>query len=644
MDSTSLSSTRRYMVEASSRRDHDDLQSSHRPDTGSDRANAYSGDAVVFFNDIHRSHTQRPKRPENEGALSANPRMEREMQRLCNKFESNAGKIAALRSQPPGVQGTDAALQALRKKQQLLATRLNDCMTLLDPDLTGTIMDRVKTDATKDLEQTFQRVWDDYQRTQRSSCTKYLWTIVAGGIAYTIPFGTGTLLARGLGIPYLVTIVAAVLHTLAEPLWTMVRATTWTNPASEAYTGRQRARARANGDAWRYLAHVPPKTKMLWVDPVTGQRVLLTAAQALATNQELWLWMHKTISDDVTFLIFSVLYAVKNVMPEFFGRALFDRSTPEGMRNDLLAQYGAGFLSGALTMLAGQRIRRGIAPATGGREVVAKTLHIWRLEARYLKAYAEDIRDELSRSSLSRADARLLRAKLAEVTKAHEKARAKSRLPSSIHYEFSVMFQKKRLASGADPDMPGKRLDTACSILGKVTSLLPSLAVTYLTQPLAQSPDPMTRLIAHVAVPFALVVWPGFAMRTEFQDWYRSLFGAAKGMVSALRAGCCCAPKDPEDAEDSADSDDSNSSADSDEDSSGAAPGHGGTPADTPEISYSTSTVSEGRNARRRPANPDGVFAQDPPSAQTSSETSDSEDDDSSEGESTGHEATGSES
>ena len=603
-----------------------------------------SGDAVVFFNDIHRAHTQRSRRSENEGALSANPRMEREMRRLCNKFESNAGKIAALRSQPPGGPVADVALQALRKKQQLLATRLKDCMTVLDPDLTGTIMDRVKSDATKDLEQTFQRVWDDYQNTQKASYTKYLWTFLAGGIAYTIPFGTGTMLARGLGIPYLVTIVAAVLHTLAEPLWTMVRATTWTNPASEAYTGRQRARARANGDAWRYLAHVPPKTKMLWVDPVTGQRVLLTAAQALATNQELWLWMHKTISDDVTFFIFSLLYAVKNVMPEFFGRALFDRSTPEGMRNDLLAQYGAGFLSGALTMLAGQAIRRGIAPATGGREVVAKTLHIWHLEARYLKSYAEDIRDELSRSSLSRADARLLRAKLAAVTKELEKARAKSRLPSSIHYEFSVMFQKKRLASGADPDMPGKRLDTACSILGKVTSLLPSLAVTYLTQPLAQSPDPMTRLVAHVAVPFALVAWPGFAMRTEFQDWYRSFFGAAKGIVSAIRAGCCCAPKDPDSGAVSADSSDSD---DSDDESMDAAPDNAGSPADTPEISYSTSTVSADRDARRGPGkyrlNPDGVFAQGQLSAQTRSEASDSDGEDS-ENDATGSETTGSES
>ena len=47
----------------------------------------------------------------------------------------------------------------------------------------------------------------------------------------------------------------------------------------------------------------------------------------------------------------------------------------------------------------------------------------------------------------------------------------------------------------------------------------------------------MTRMIAHVVVPFTLVTWPGFAMRTEVQDWYRSLFGACKGIASAIRAG-----------------------------------------------------------------------------------------------------------
>jgi hypothetical protein len=65
----------------------------------------------------------------------------------------------------------------------------------------------------------------------------------------------------------------------------------------------------------------------------------------------------------------------------------------------------------------------------------------------------------------------------------------------------------------------------------------------------------MTRMVAHLAVPFSLVTWPGFAMRTELQDWYRSLFGACKGMVSAMRAGCCCRGDDTDDTDESADSD-----------------------------------------------------------------------------------------
>ena len=556
MDSVSSSSE-------STRTDYPDVRSGNppsarrrpgiRPDTP---ATPGTPDTIVSFTSFQRSQTRREGRPENIGALSDNPRVERQMQQLCNELESNTRKIVELRSQvdAPGKAGNGVRIDALRARQRQLAVQLKDCMRLLDPDLSGTVMERAKSRATSDLEQTYLRVWEDYQRTQKSSCTKYLWTILSGGIAYSIPFGTSAMLARSLERPFL-GLLAGPLHTLAEPLWTMVRATTWTNPASEAYIGRQRARARANGDAWRYLAHVQPKTKMLWIDPVSGKRVLLTAAQALATNQELWLWLHKMVSDDVPFFIFSALYASKNIMGDIYGPALFDRSTPDGMRNDLLTQFAAGFISGATAMLLGQLIRRLTADVTGGIQTVAKSKHIWHLQAMYLKSFSEDIKDMLSASGVTVEEARLLRAKLSEVDTELEKASAKSTLIGSIGYEYSVMFQKKRVASGTDPDMPGKRLDTLCNMLGKVTSLLPSLAATYLCQPLAKSPERMTRMIAHIAVPFALVTWPGFAMRTELQDWYRSLFGACKGMASAMRAGCCHgADPDQSAATDSADS------------------------------------------------------------------------------------------
>jgi hypothetical protein len=496
----------------------------------------------MTFASFRRSQTRRQGRPENIGALSDHPRIERQMQQLCNALEVNAQKIEALRA--GGGKAKDGArLAALQARKRELTSQLSDCIRLLDPNLSGTVLERAKSQRTIDLEQTYVRVWDDYQRTQKSSCTKYLWTVLSGGIAYAIPFGTGTMLARGLGKPYLV-LLAGPLHTLAEPVWTMVRSITWTNPASEAYIGRQRARARANGDAWRYLAKVEPKAKMLWIDPVSGKRVLLTAAQALATNQELWLWLHKMVSDDLPFFIFFMLYASKNVLGDVYGPALFDRSTPDGLRNDLLAQFAAGLMSGAKAMLLGQLVRRWIAASTGGAQVVTKSLHIWHLQALYLKSYCEDLKDMLARRDVKEDDARLMRAKLREVETELAKAVAKSTLLGSIGYEFSVMFQKKRLSSGTDPDLPGKRLDTFCSILGKTTSLLPSLGATYLCQPLASSPDFMKRLTAHTVVPLMLIFWPGFAMRTELQDWYRSLFGACKGIASAVRASRCCKGQD----------------------------------------------------------------------------------------------------
>jgi hypothetical protein len=192
-------------------------------------------------------------------------------------------------------------------------------------------------------------------------------------------------------------------------------------------------------------------------------------------------------------------------------------------------------------MVLAQGLRRAISGATQGQEVVNKSLHVWKLEARYLKSYIQDIEEELSRTNLSADDARQLRQQLVEVRAQHVKAHAKSGLLTSIGHEFGVMFQKKRESTGTDPDMPGKRLDTVCSILGKTTSLLPGLLATQLCQPLASSDSLMERMIAYTVPPLFLIAWPGFAMRTEFQDWWRSLYGASKGMLSAMRAGCCCA-------------------------------------------------------------------------------------------------------
>lgn len=500
---------------------------------------------VVSFAQIHRSHTQRQSRPENAGALSSHPRVDREILQLCQQYEINTDALTAIRLRSTGDGASASELARLQKERKELAFRLQQCASLLQPDLSGTVMERVKSMATKELEDRFKHVWSDYQQTQRDSCTKYLWNMASGAVAYAIPFGTATMLSRGLKIPYLV-LLAGTLHTLAEPIWTMVRTTSWTNPASETYVGRQRARARANGDAWRYLAHLPPKAKMLWKDPQTEQYSRLTAAQALATNQELWLWLHKVVTDDLPFFVFFILYAGKNSLNEVLGPEFFDRASPAGMRNDLLAQFGAGLVSGAITTLLAQGLRRAISGATQGQEVVTKSLHIWKLEARYLKSYIQDIEEELSKTNLLANEARQLQRQLVEVKAQHLKAQAKSGLVTSIGHEFGVMFQEKRESTGTDPDMPGKRLDTVCSMLGKTTSLLPGLLATHLCQPLASSDSFMERMIAHTVPPFFLIAWPGFAMRTEFQDWWRSLYGASKGMLSAMRAGCYCAA-DPDD-------------------------------------------------------------------------------------------------
>ena len=148
---------------------------------------------MLTFASFQRSQTRREGRPENTGALSGNPRVERQMQQLCNDLERNAGKIKALhdRAAGPARTGDSARLEALRANRRQLTTQLKDCMRVLEPDLHGTIMERVKSQATRDLEQTYLHVWNDYQRTQKAGYTKHLWTILSGGIAYSFPWLAG---------------------------------------------------------------------------------------------------------------------------------------------------------------------------------------------------------------------------------------------------------------------------------------------------------------------------------------------------------------------------------------------------------------------------------------------------------------------
>jgi hypothetical protein len=272
------------------------------------------------------------------------------------------------------------------------------------------------------------------------------------------------------------------------------------------------------------------------------------------------------------FFVFFLLYSLKNGLVEWMGMDFYDHQSRswilfnyygdhhyDGMLNDLGLQFLAGMLSGSLTMLISQAMRRRLAKTTGGREVVTKSLHVWKLEAKFLRSYIRDIDGEVKknnaatpRSKRAHKDAFLLEQKKKELEGQLATCEAKSGILSGLWYDMGVMWQGKRRAVGTGPDMSGKRLDTVCSILGRSTSLMPGMAVSYLVAPYqgftCRCVDPVTRVMRHIAAPLALITWPAFAARLELQGAYRVVFGAMKGAYSACTA--CCRGEDDEGDED----------------------------------------------------------------------------------------------
>lgn len=550
----------------------------------------------------------------------AHPRLERKMRKL---FTSLANTTDALKDMKQRLSKAEATggLHTLHAQlyadqvEKLLAERrrmqqeVAAIMTLVDPDVTGTILDRVKSAETREAENDFNTVWKDYQRTQKTSWAKYGWTLMSGTFAYAIPFGTGTMLSRGLGIPWMVAPVAGAMHTLFEPFWTAIRSVTWTNPAAEGALQRQRVRARDVGDMFRQCAGLDPKRKFIIPDPDGGEPEVVSAHEFLRHGNEwaewaekndcprdldrygllnwidkvAWVqWADKMLTDDMPFFVFTIFYSAKNSVVEFMGMDFYNQRGPERpMYNDtqhniwviplnpvyngkvtpadLSLQFLAGMLSGAFAMLTSQGLRRWLASRTNGREVVTKSLHVWELEARFLRSYIDDIDKELNknktatpRSKYAHKDQYLLEQKRKELETQLATAQAKTGILSGFWYDLNVMWQGKRRAVATGPDISGKRLDTLCSIAGRITSLASGVAMSYVAAPYQRLTgariDPVSRVLRHILQPLALVAWPGFNSRLEWQGAYRVTFGALKGIYSAF-AACCCATEE-EDASD----------------------------------------------------------------------------------------------
>lgn len=401
------------------------------------------------------------------------------------------------------------------------------------------LLDNVMSDATRRAHKAHLAALNTFETAVRAGYGKHLWNLAAGSTGNFIAFGVGGLIATGCGLPLLSLPINTLLWTFTEPLVSMIRATTVTNPNLDRYMVRQRLQGRAAREAMDGTSALERNRRFEWMDPVSGDTVLLNAADWLARSSWLDLWSGKYVTDDVPTYLYSAAYGVTNSLPEFTSRHLYQ--TPgSGIWLRAGLRTVAGVAAGAALQESTQLLRALMANRTGGKEIVTKTATFWKQEADVIRMILNDIKNRqinpLSTEEERHAYATLHRS----FTLWHEKAIAKSGFFSSIAYEWGAMLQSKREAIGIDPEVPGKRLYTAASFIGKGMAQLPGVVTSQLAESVVKSPVRWIRWTGYLVPPLAMIGAAGFIARRELEVIAHTMLSALHGV------GRRCCPHEAE--------------------------------------------------------------------------------------------------
>jgi len=382
----------------------------------------------------------------------------------------------------------------------------------------------------------YQREWDAYQKVTREGGQKHLHNLAAGGVGNLICFGLGGFAAAYSGSWLVGLTVNTVAWTFAEPLISMMRATTVNNPYMDFYMVRQRLQARAIREQLEGTADLECNKKFQWLDHDSNHTEWLNASEWLDRTSWRGLWAGKHFTDDLIYHVYSVMYGLTNCLPEFFGKSFYDMSTWQGKLAFAGIRAGGGFVAGALIQEGMQLLRTSVMEHTGGKETVTKPCALWEKEAHYVGMLLDRIDGKLAEHGLDIAAKNTLEQLKASLMLWHQKAVAKSRFIPSLAYEWRVMLQSRRDATGIDPEVPGKRLDTLASFIGKAASQLPGIAVGQLAGSAAtRSALPWVRWSGYIVPPLVSIAW-GFSFRREFEVVGRTMLGVGQ----AIARRCCC--------------------------------------------------------------------------------------------------------
>jgi hypothetical protein len=423
-----------------------------------------------------------------------------------------------------------------RKAREELTAAINAYEKLsksIDPDY---LFHTINNDVTRAAYARYQREWEAYQKTAREGGLKHVHNLAAGGVGNFICFGLGGFAAAYSGSWLVGLTINTVAWTFAEPLISMMRATTVNNPYMDFYMVRQRLQARAARERLDGTADLECNRKFPWQDRGSNQTEWLNASEWLDHGSWRGLWAGKHFTDDLIYHVYSVMYGLTNCLPEFLDKSLYDMSTSQGKLAFAGIRAAGGFVAGALIQEGMQLLRTSAMKHTGGKETVTKPCAFWEKEARYVSMLLDRIDDRLAVHGLDVAQKSTLEQLKASLLLWHQKAVAKSSFISSLAYEWRVMLQSKRDAVGIDPEVPGKRLDTLASFIGKGASQLPGIAVGQLAGSAAtRSALPWVRWSGYIVPPLVSIAW-GFSFRREFEVVGRTMLGVGQ----AIARKCCC--------------------------------------------------------------------------------------------------------
>jgi hypothetical protein len=416
---------------------------------------------------------------------------------------------------------------------------LGGFLMIADP---AQLLAEVMSDATRQARADYLKKLGKVETDVKAGYAKHGWNLVAGGVGNLLCFGIGGSLSTLAANPLLGLAINTTLWTFAEPLISMMRATTFTNPYLDLYMIRQHLQARAAREALDGTSELSRNRKFAWTDSASGDTEWLNAADWLARTSWRTLWSGKHLTDDVPYHIYSAAYGAANCLPELVSSSLYDRKTTQGLLTSIGVRTAAGMIAGATLQECVQLLRAWQARHTGGREIVTKTLSLWKDEAAWLGLLLSDIDNHRSQVGIDPIQKQAYDTLRQSIMLWHEKAVAKSALTTSIVYEWRAMVQSKRQAIGIDPEVPGKRLDTAASFIGKALSQVAGISVGTLAPKAVASPVPWIRWAGYLVPPLASIGAGGFIIRRELEASARVMLGVVQGLGRR-----CCGGHEAED-------------------------------------------------------------------------------------------------